>query len=227
MPPPPVNGASRPSLPAPAALRICPGMTAAKTSLPVLGVPIQSKALNGIDSILSIAQMPSGIPVATFAIGVAGASNAALFAAAHARQRRQRRPRRIGSVPPGANRRRDRQAGSAPLLKLMRVGIVGAGQLGRMLALAGYPIGVRCLFLDRSADAPGAQVAPSLIGDLEDAGAARGTGLASSDVLTFDWENISGKRACATREDHQGSPAPRGARGLAGSACGEGACSAA
>jgi len=59
-----------------------PGMTAAKTSVPVLGVPVQSKALNGIDSLLSIAQMPGGIPVATFAIGVAGAKNAALFAAA-------------------------------------------------------------------------------------------------------------------------------------------------
>jgi 5-(carboxyamino)imidazole ribonucleotide mutase len=59
-----------------------PGMTAAKTSVPVLGVPVQSKVLNGIDSLLSIAQMPSGIPVATFAIGVAGAKNAALFAAA-------------------------------------------------------------------------------------------------------------------------------------------------
>jgi 5-(carboxyamino)imidazole ribonucleotide mutase len=59
-----------------------PGMTAAKTSLPVLGVPIQSKALMGMDSLLSIAQMPSGIPVATFAIGAAGAANAALFAAA-------------------------------------------------------------------------------------------------------------------------------------------------
>ena len=59
-----------------------PGMTAAKTSIPVLGVPVQSKALNGIDSLLSIAQMPSGIPVATFAIGSAGAQNAALFAAA-------------------------------------------------------------------------------------------------------------------------------------------------
>src|SRR3984885_6363799 len=59
-----------------------PGMTAAKTSIPVLGVPIQSKVLNGIDSLLSIAQMPSGIPVATFAIGAAGAKNAALFAAA-------------------------------------------------------------------------------------------------------------------------------------------------
>jgi 5-(carboxyamino)imidazole ribonucleotide mutase len=59
-----------------------PGMTAAKTSLPVLGVPIQSKTLNGIDSLLSIAQMPTGVPVATFAIGTAGAKNAALFAAA-------------------------------------------------------------------------------------------------------------------------------------------------
>ena len=59
-----------------------PGMTAAKTSLPVLGVPVQSKALNGMDSLLSIAQMPAGIPVATFAIGVAGAKNAGLFAAA-------------------------------------------------------------------------------------------------------------------------------------------------
>src|SRR5258705_11283097 len=59
-----------------------PGMTAAKTSVPVLGVPVQSKVLNGIDSLLSIAQMPSGIPVATFAIGAAGAKNAGLFAAA-------------------------------------------------------------------------------------------------------------------------------------------------
>jgi 5-(carboxyamino)imidazole ribonucleotide mutase len=59
-----------------------PGMLAAKTSLPVLGVPVQSKALNGLDSLLSIVQMPAGIPVPTFAIGVAGATNAALSAAA-------------------------------------------------------------------------------------------------------------------------------------------------
>ncbi|NOY66909.1 MAG: 5-(carboxyamino)imidazole ribonucleotide mutase [Gammaproteobacteria bacterium] len=58
-----------------------PGMTAAKTSLPVLGVPVQSKALNGMDSLLSIAQMPAGIPVAALAIGQAGATNAALLAA--------------------------------------------------------------------------------------------------------------------------------------------------
>ncbi|UPG95715.1 5-(carboxyamino)imidazole ribonucleotide mutase [Luteibacter aegosomatissinici] len=58
-----------------------PGMLAAKTALPVFGVPVQSKALNGMDSLLSIAQMPAGIPVGTLAIGRAGATNAALLAA--------------------------------------------------------------------------------------------------------------------------------------------------
>ena len=59
-----------------------PGMAASKTRLPVLGVPVQSKALNGMDSLLSIVQMPAGIPVGTMAIGKAGAINAALLAAA-------------------------------------------------------------------------------------------------------------------------------------------------
>lgn len=58
-----------------------PGMVAAKTTLPVIGVPVQSKALNGLDSLLSIVQMPAGIPVATVAIGRAGATNAGLLAA--------------------------------------------------------------------------------------------------------------------------------------------------
>jgi 5-(carboxyamino)imidazole ribonucleotide mutase len=59
-----------------------PGMTAAKTTLPVLGVPVESKALHGLDSLLSIVQMPAGVPVGTLAIGRAGAVNAALLAAA-------------------------------------------------------------------------------------------------------------------------------------------------
>jgi len=59
-----------------------PGMVAAKTALPVLGVPVRSKQMDGLDSLLSISQMPAGIPVATFAVGEAGAKNAALFAAA-------------------------------------------------------------------------------------------------------------------------------------------------
>ena len=58
-----------------------PGMLAAKTTVPVLGVPVQSRTLNGLDSLLSIVQMPAGVPVATFAIGAAGAANAGLFAA--------------------------------------------------------------------------------------------------------------------------------------------------
>ncbi len=76
-------------------------------------------------------------------------------------------------------------------MKFTRVGIVGGGQLGRMLALAGYPLGLRCLFLDRGPDTPGAQVAPTLVGELEDPALLQE--LASqSDVVTFDWENISG-----------------------------------
>jgi len=59
-----------------------PGMLAAKTTVPVLGVPVESRALKGVDSLYSIVQMPKGVPVATFAIGVAGAANAALFAVA-------------------------------------------------------------------------------------------------------------------------------------------------
>lgn len=59
-----------------------PGMLAAKTRIPVLGVPVLSRALSGLDSLLSIVQMPKGVPVATFAIGEAGAANAALYAAA-------------------------------------------------------------------------------------------------------------------------------------------------
>jgi 5-(carboxyamino)imidazole ribonucleotide synthase len=77
-------------------------------------------------------------------------------------------------------------------LSLRRVGIVGAGQLGRMLALAGYPLGIKCLFLDRSAESPGGQVAPILTGELEDP--SRLAQLAAqSEVVTFDWENIAGK----------------------------------
>ncbi len=76
-------------------------------------------------------------------------------------------------------------------MKLARVGIVGAGQLGRMLALSAYPLGIRSSFLDRSADSPGAQVAPILVGELEDPDRLAELA-AGSDVLTFDWENISG-----------------------------------
>jgi 5-(carboxyamino)imidazole ribonucleotide synthase len=76
-------------------------------------------------------------------------------------------------------------------LSLNQVGIVGAGQLGRMLALAGYPLGIRCLFLDRTAQSPGGQVAPIIIGELEDP-ALLAQLAERSEVVTFDWENIAG-----------------------------------
>lgn len=72
----------------------------------------------------------------------------------------------------------------------MNVGIVGAGQLGRMLALAGYPLGLRCLFLDRTADTPGGQIAPTLVGEFTDPELLDEL-FARSGVVTFDWENIS------------------------------------
>ncbi len=70
-----------------------------------------------------------------------------------------------------------------------QVGVIGAGQLGRMMALAGYPLNIRCRFLDREPDAPAAQVAPILLGNLSDAGKIAELA-AGCDVLTFDWENV-------------------------------------
>ncbi len=85
-----------------------PGMTASMTELPVLGVPIESKALKGLDSLLSIAQMPAGVPVGTLAIGEAGATNAGLLAAADPRAHRRDACRARRS--PGARRRPTRVA---------------------------------------------------------------------------------------------------------------------
>ena len=141
-------------------------MTASKTVLPVLGVPVESKALKGLDSLLSIAQMPGGIPVGTLAIGKAGAINSALLAAAilgakhpaireALRKFREEQTERVLANPdPAARRRRSfalsspssarANPGPATLKKETRVtiGILGGGQLGYMLALAGYPLGL-------------------------------------------------------------------------------------
>jgi 5-(carboxyamino)imidazole ribonucleotide mutase len=99
-----------------------PGMTAAKTALPVLGVPVESKSLKGIDSLLSIVQMPGGIPVGTLAIGKAGAINAALlaiailgnkypkFRAAYERFREEQTARVLEDADPGAHQQKRRLA---------------------------------------------------------------------------------------------------------------------
>jgi 5-(carboxyamino)imidazole ribonucleotide synthase len=94
-------------------------------------------------------------------------------------------------------------------LSASRVGIVGAGQLGRMMALAAYPLGVRCLFLDRAADTPGGQVAPIVVADLEDPEALKQLA-ERNQVVTFDWENISGTALAPIEALTQVRP-PRGA----------------
>ena len=93
-----------------------PGMLAAKTTVPVLGVPVPSRHLNGQDSLLSIVQMPAGIPVATFAIGEAGATNAALFAVAMLAADDAALPPRCSIAPIARQRRRDAAAGRASTL---------------------------------------------------------------------------------------------------------------
>jgi 5-(carboxyamino)imidazole ribonucleotide mutase len=93
-----------------------PGMLAAKTIVPVLGVPVTSRALKGLDSLLSIVQMPKGIPVATFAIGEAGAANAALFAAALLAGDEPELARKLGAF-------RRKQTATVRAMKLPAVGV--------------------------------------------------------------------------------------------------------
>ena len=131
-----------------------PGMAASMTRLPVLGVPVEIKALAGLDSLLSIVQMPAGVPVGTLAIGKAGAANAGLLAAAILATADEALAARLEAWRAGADRRRRRSArmivppGST-------IGIVGGGQLGRMLALAAAQLGYRCHIYAPDADGAG------------------------------------------------------------------------
>ncbi len=124
-----------------------PGMTAALTPLPVFGVPIEGKVLGGQDSLLSIVQMPAGVPVGTLAVGKAGAINAALLAAAVLALHDDALADPAGE--PGARRRRlpfpsiRREGVSVVLAPGATIGILGGGQLGRMIALAAAKLGLR------------------------------------------------------------------------------------
>ena len=135
-----------------------PGMTAAKTALPVLGVPVESKALHGIDSLLSIVQMPAGVPVATLAIGRAGAVNAALLAAAILGDKHPQFREAAPPPPRGADASRARP--SRPAGGRHDDGRrAGRRAAGRMLALAGYPLGLRFRFLEPADESPAGQLA--------------------------------------------------------------------
>jgi phosphoribosylcarboxyaminoimidazole (NCAIR) mutase len=135
-----------------------PGMTAAMTPLPVFGVPVESKALSGQDSLLSIVQMPAGIPVGTLAIGRAGAINAALLAAAVLALNDEALA--DGSMPgaqsqTGCRRRAPLGRGmTGALAPGSTIGIIGGGQLGRMLAMAAARLGYRTIVLEPQPTAP-------------------------------------------------------------------------
>ena len=129
-----------------------PGMTAAMTTLPVFGVPVESKALSGVDSLYSIVQMPPGVPVGTLAIGKAGAINAALLAAsvlaltdaALAKRLEAWRKQQTDAVAEAPEGRSVIAQRARPLGPDATIGILGGGQLGRMLALAAARLGFSC-----------------------------------------------------------------------------------
>ena len=121
-----------------------PGMVAAKTTLPVIGVPVKSRALSGVDSLYSIVQMPGGVPVATMAIGEAGATNAALFAL------------RLLSVEDKAIadsawltllKNKEKSQRSLQMSSTKTIGIIGGGQLGQMMAISAIYMGHKVITL--------------------------------------------------------------------------------
>ena len=137
-----------------------PGMTAAHTVLPVLGVPVQSSALNGLDSLLSIVQMPGGVPVGTLAIGKAGATNAGLLAVSILATSRPELRERLRAFRD--EQTREGAGGSlavtGSILPGATIGVLGSGQLGRMMAIAARRMGYRVhtlLARRRHADRPG------------------------------------------------------------------------
>ncbi len=143
-----------------------PGMLAAKTTVPVLGVPVASRHLQGVDSLHSIVQMPKGIPVATFAIGAAGAANAALVRGRDARLRVERAAHAAGSVPrsPARSRGGDDRAvemtpGSGFIAPGATLGVMGGGQLGRMFVHAAQQMGYFTAVLDPDPASPAGLVA--------------------------------------------------------------------
>jgi len=139
-----------------------PGMLAAKTVVPVLGVPVPSKYLRGEDSLYSIVQMPKGIPVATFAIGEAGAANAGLFAAAMIaatdpavakrlaafRVKQTNAAGRCTCRRTAGSRRRSSWPVALPIAPGAWLGLLGGGQLGRMFAMAAQSLGYKVVVLD-------------------------------------------------------------------------------
>ena len=176
-----------------------PGMTAAMTPLPVFGVPIESKALSGLDSLLSIAQMPGGVPVGTLAIGKAGAINAALLAAAVIALEddavraaldafRAEQTAAVAETPQGPAP--GRCLTPALLPPGSTIGVLGTGQLGRMTAMAAAQLGYKCHVFGPEDRPPAAQVAGAFTqAAYEDEDALEAFAQVVN-VVTLEFENV-------------------------------------
>ena len=174
-----------------------PGMVASMTTLPVLGVPVESRTLKGLDSLLSIAQMPGGVPVATFAIGEAGAKNAALQAAAILALSDAALDKRLKAWRARQTRSVAKIAQMSEIKRLAKpvppggvIGIIGGGQLGRMLALAAARLGLKAAIYNDGHNAPAFQVTPLQLAAAYDERNML-TGFAEiCDAITFEFENL-------------------------------------
>jgi 5-(carboxyamino)imidazole ribonucleotide synthase len=175
-----------------------PGMTASLTSLPVLGVPVESKALSGQDSLYSIVQMPPGVPVGTLAIGQPGAINAALLAAsvlALSDEALSKRLEAWRARQTAAKIEPPMSEGFPALKPEATIGILGGGQLGRMLVLAAARLGFKCHVFSPNPDSPAFDVVRRLTrADYNDT-AALDRFAADVDVVTYEFENVPAETA--------------------------------
>lgn len=192
-----------------------PGMIAAKTTVPVLGVPVASRHLQGVDSLHSIVQMPKGIPVATFAIGTAGAANAALFAVAllanESPELRQRleafRAEQTEVARNMTLAARCMSAAMQPLLPGSTLGVLGGGQLGRMFVHQAQAMGYFTAVLDADPTSPAGLVSHHHI----QTGYEDPQGLAElarlSDAVTTEFENVPAAALATLAAQRPVSPA--------------------
>jgi hypothetical protein len=171
-----------------------PGMAASMTELPVLGVPVQSKALKGLDSLLSIVQMPGGVPVATLAIGEAGAKNAGILAAQILALNDPALPT---GWPPSAQPRpkpcrngRGLSERFSPSAPGSTIGILGGGQLGRMLSQAASRLGFNVVILDPEENSPAGRVSQGQIVAAYDNPTALDRAGPDLQAVTFEFENV-------------------------------------
>ncbi len=177
-----------------------PGMVAAKTTLPVIGVPVQSRALSGVDSLYSIVQMPGGVPVATMAIGEAGATNAALTALRILSIEDQTIAAQLADFAKEQEKlRRLCQMNSSKT-----IGIIGGGQLGQMMAISAIYMGHKVITLDPAADCPASKVSEVIVAPYHDVAALKQLA-ERCDVLTYEFENVDADGLDAVIKDGQPS----------------------